>query len=165
MKLRQLLSVPLLILSSWAVTSGVAGADIVIYDSASVVEGRQGFVEPFDITTPGTLTMTISNIPWLDAVTDLTSFLSTTNGVIGTTMYAPGSESVSVGPGTFYAHWFGNAQGAYNEGVLGIDIQFQPSYSTVPLPASLLLLLSGLGFLFLWPARRADFPSLARDAD
>jgi hypothetical protein len=153
MKLRQLLSVPFLILWSWAITSGVAGADTVIYDSASVVEGQQGFVEPFDITTPGSLTMTISNIPWLDVVTDLTSYLSTTSGVIGTTMYAASTESVNVEPGTFYAHWFGNAQGAYDEGVLGVDIQFQPSYSTVPLPASLLSLLSGLGFLFLWPAR------------
>jgi hypothetical protein len=69
-------------------------------------------------------------------------------------MYSAGTESVSVGPGTFYAHWFGNAQGTYNEGVVGIDIQFQPSFSTVPLPASLLLLLSGLGFLVLWRPRR-----------
>jgi hypothetical protein len=154
MKLRQFSSVSLLVLSAWTGTSGVAGADTVIYDSASVVEGQQGFVEPFEITTPGTLTITVSNIPWLDVVTDLTSFLSTTSGVIGTTMYSAGTESVSVGPGTFYAHWFGNAQGTYNEGVVGIDIQFQPSFSTVPLPASLLLLLSGLGFLVLWRPRR-----------
>jgi hypothetical protein len=157
MKLRQFLSVPMLVLSSWAVSYGIAGADTVIYDSASVVDGEQGFVEPFSITTPGTLTVTISNIPWLDVVTDLTSYLSTTNGVIGTTMYAAGTETMSIGPGTFYAHWFGNAQGTYNEGVLGIDIQFQPSFSTVPLPGSLLLLLSGLGFLYLWPVRRQDF--------
>jgi hypothetical protein len=156
MKLRQYLSVPLLMLACWAVSSGVAGADTVIYDSASVVDGQQGFVEPFSITTPGTLTITISNIPWLDVVTDLTSYLSTTNGVIGPTMYTAGTESVSVGPGTFYAHWFGNAQGTYNEGVLGIDIQFQPTYSTVPLPGALLLLISGLGFLYLWPVRRQD---------
>jgi hypothetical protein len=140
MKLRQFSSVSLLVLSAWTGTSGVAGADTVIYDSASVVEGQQGFVEPFEITTPGTLTITISNIPWLDVVTDLTSFLSTSSGVIGTTMYSAGTESVSVGP--------------YNEGVVGIDIQFQPSFSTVPLPASLLLLLSGLGFLVLWRPRR-----------
>jgi hypothetical protein len=156
MKLRQYLSVPLLMLAAWAVTSGVAAAGMVIYDSASVVEGQQGFVEPFDITTPGTLTMTISNIPWLDVVTDMTSYLSTTSGVIGKTMYAAGTESVSVGPGTFYAHWFGNGQGTYNEGVLGVDIQFQPSYATVPLPASLLLLLSGLAFLFPWPVHRPN---------
>jgi hypothetical protein len=157
MKLRQFLSVPLWMLLSWAASSGVASADTVIYDSASVVDGQQGYVEPFSITTPGTLTITISNIPWLDVVTDLTSYLSTTNGVIGSTMYKAGTESVSVGPGTFYAHWFGNAQGTYDEGVLGVDIQFQPSFSTVPLPGSLLLLLSGLGFLYLWPVRRQDF--------
>jgi len=113
--------------------------------------------QPFSITTPGTLTVTISNIPWLDVVTDVTSYLSTTNGVIGTTMHAAGTETMNIGPGTFYAHWFGNAQGTYNEGVLGVDIQFQPSFSTVPLPGSLLLLLSGLGFLYLWPVRRQDF--------
>ena len=82
-------------LLSWAASSGVASADTVIYDSASVVDGQQGYVEPFSITTPGTLTITILNIPWLDVVTDLTSYLSTTNGVIGSTMYKAGTESVS----------------------------------------------------------------------
>jgi hypothetical protein len=134
-----------------------ARADTVLYDSASLLVGESGGSQALDFTTPGTLTITVTNIPWLDVVTDLTTFLSTPNGIVGNKMYAAGSETFSVGPGTYYANWFGDAQGTYNEGVVGVKIQFQPS--AVPLPASLVLLLSGLGVIFGWQRRRA--PSLA----
>jgi hypothetical protein len=60
-----------------------------------------------------------------------------------------------VGAGTYYAHWFGDAQGVYNLGVVGLKIQFQPGATAVPLPATLLLMLSGLGLLFGWQSRKA----------
>ena len=80
--------------------------------------------------------------------------------MVGSTLSGASSESVSVAPGVYYAHWFGNAQGNFNEGVLGVNIQFQPN-TTVPLPASLLLMLSGIGILFGWQLRRTPGPMLA----
>ena len=151
MKPSKLLAVLLGMLAACAAAIGTARADSVLYDQASVVEGQQGFVQSFDITTPGMLTITVSNIPWLDAVSNLTSFMSSTTGVVGTTMNGAGTESINIGPGMYYAHWFGDAQGVYNAGVLGINVQFQPAGSaTVPVPASLVLMLSGLGFLAAW---------------
>src|ERR1700722_16159925 len=116
-----------------------------LYDSATFVQGQQSFVQSFNITTPGTLTVTLTDIPWLDTVSNMTGFLTTTKGLVGST-FSGGSESFDVGAGTVYAHWFGEANGAFDIGVLGVKIVFQPNNVTaVPIPASLLLLLSGLG--------------------
>jgi len=74
--------------------------------------------------------------------------------------YSSGSESFNVGSGPIYAHWFGSAQGIYDLGVIGVKITFQPAGIPVPLPASLVLLLSGLGVLFGWQ-RRPMQPAVA----
>jgi hypothetical protein len=158
MKIKRFLAVVgLLLACGLASMTESARADTVLYDSASLLVGDSGGSQSLEFATPGTLTITVTNIPWLDVVTDLTTFLSTSNGVVGNKMYAAGTESISVGPGTYYANWFGDAQGTYNEGVVGIKIQFQPS--AVPLPATLILLLSGLGVIFGWQSRRG--PTLA----
>jgi hypothetical protein len=126
-----------------------------MYDGISLFSGQQSFMESFNLATSGTLTFSLSNIPWLDTVSNLSGFLSTTSGQIGSTIGA-GTESLSVGPGTYYAHWFGDASGAYNLGVVGLKIDFQPNGVTaVPLPTTLVLMLSGLGLLFGWQRRKA----------
>jgi hypothetical protein len=155
MKSRQFLSASLLMLVVWALPITPARADSVLYDSTSLVQGQQSFVQSFNIATPGTLTVTLSTIPWLDAISNLTCFLSTTAGMVGKTM-GSGTESIDITSGTIYAHWFGDAQGTYNIGALGIKIAFQPSNVTpVPLPASFVLLLSGLGILLSWQRRES----------
>jgi hypothetical protein len=154
MKFQHILISSALMLAAWAMPCGAARADTVLYDGISLFEGQQAFTDSFTLATPGTLTFTLSDIPWLDQVSDLTGFLSTTSGVVGTTISA-GSESLSVGPGTYSAHWFGDAQGTYNMGVVGMLIAFQPSnVAPVSLPTSLVLMLSGLGVLFGWQRRK-----------
>jgi hypothetical protein len=158
MKIRRLLPVSILLLAAWVLPAGAVRADTLMYDGISVISGSQSSVQSFNVAAPGILTMTLSSIPWLDTVADLTGFLSTASGQVGTTIGA-GTESFNVGAGTYYAHWFGDAQGAYNLGVVGLKISFQPSVVTpVPLPVSFVLLLSGLGLLFGWQ-RRATMPA------
>ena len=155
MKIRRLLGASILLVSCWILPAEAARADSLIYDGLSLFSGQQSFTESFNLRSPGTLTFTLTNIPWLDAVSNLSGFLSTTSGQIGSTI-GEGTETVSVGAGTYYAHWFGDAQGAYNLGVVGLKIEFQPGNVTpVALPASLVLMLSGLGLLFGWQNRRA----------
>lgn len=133
----------------WLLPLAAARADTVLYQSAGFIQGAQSFVQSFDITTPGTLTVTLSNIPWLDTIKDLTCFLTTSSAVLGHSM-APGTESIEVSPGMIYAHWFGTADDEYKIGVYGIKIEFRPdNVVPVPLPASWILLLSALGVLLL----------------
>jgi hypothetical protein len=152
---RRLLSASILLVAAWVLPAQVVRAESLIYDGLSLFSGQQSFTESFNLSAPGTLTFTLSNIPWLDTVSNLSGFLSTTSGQIGSTI-GEGSETVQVGAGTYYAHWFGDAQGTYNLGVVGLKIEFQPgSVTPVALPASLVLMLSGLGLLFGWQSRRA----------
>jgi hypothetical protein len=161
MKLQHIL--PATLLSALALTApvGAAHADSLIYDGINLFSGAQSFTDSFTLTQAGTLNLTLSNIPWLDTVSDLSGFLSTSSGMIGSTI-TDGSETLSVGPGTYYAHWFGDAKGTYNMGIVGMAIRFEPgTTSTVGLPMSLVLMLSGLGTLFGWQSRRTTPDPLA----
>ena len=158
MKILRFLPASILLPAAWLLSGGAARADTLLYDGISVISGSQSSVQSFNVTAPGVLTLTLSSIPWLDTVSNLTGFLSTASGEVGTTIGA-GSESVNVGTGTYYAHWFGDAQGTYDLGVVGMKITFQPSTVPVSLPTSFVLMLSGLGILFGWQSRRA--PALA----
>lgn len=156
MRVRNLFAATIVVIGAWVLPMSAAQADAVLYDSAGFIQGRQSFVESFDITTPGTLTVTLSNIPWLDTIADLNCFLTSSVGVIGKSM-GVGSESFNVGPGMVYAHWFGDANGTYGLGIYGMKIMFQAG-TPVPLPKSLILLLSGLGVLLGWQRRAAVNP-------
>jgi hypothetical protein len=161
MRLGQLFAAVGLVAGTWMLPWGSACAGTVMYDSAGFIQGQQSFVEAFNITSPGTLTISLSSVSWLDTVTDLNAFVSTPSGVLGSAM-GPGTESTNVGPGMVYVHWFGDASGAYDLGVYGLKVTFQSSgVSPVPLPASLLLLLSGLGLMVAWQYRRTVSPIAA----
>jgi hypothetical protein len=169
MKSRTFAASALLASSIWLMPFAASRADTVLYDASSFIEGQQSFTQSFNISGPGTLTVSITDINWLDVVSDLNCFLSTASGLVNpagngysgaSETFSGGSETFSVGSGPIYAHWFGNAQGVYNLGVIGVTITFQPAGTPVPLPASLLLLLSGLGVLFGWQRRpRAAAPA------
>ncbi len=154
MKVRTLL--PAALLAAACALPGMASADSVLYDSLSIISGQQSTVQSFSVSTPGTLTITLSDLPWLDPVTGLSAFLSTPSAMVGNS-FGAGTQSFDVAAGTYYAHWFGTAAGTYNLGVVGMEITFSPSNVTaVPLPASLILMLSAAGMLFGWQPRRAS---------
>jgi hypothetical protein len=126
-----------------------ARADTVLYGNAGFIEGSQSFVQSLDITQAGTLTISLSNVPWLDTISDLSFVVTTASKTVGG-WETGGTESVQVAPGTVYAHWFGDADGKYGVGAFSVKITFQPgTVSAVPLPGSLALLLSGLGLAFV----------------
>lgn len=126
---------------------GKARADSIVYDGVNFIQGSQSFVDTFNITTPGTLTISITDVPWLDPISNQSFFLTSASGTLGAPM-SGGSESVQIGAGTFYAHWFGEADGQFQLGVFALQISFHPDVSAVPLPSSLILMLSGLGMMF-----------------
>ena len=164
MRLRNLFAATIVVIGAWVLPLSAAQASaVLLYDSAGFIQGKQSFTDSFDITTPGTLTVTLSNIAWLDTIADLNCFITTSGGLIGKGM-GVGSESFNVGPGMIYAHWFGDADGTYGIGVYGIKISFQPA-APVSLPKPLILLLSGLGVLWGWQRRAAADPESSTTGD
>jgi hypothetical protein len=133
-------------------------ADTVLIDNSGFIQGQQSFVQSLDITSAGTLTVSLSNIPWLDTISDLNFFLTTSSGAVAGSM-GIGTTSVEIQPGTLYAHWYGDADGKYGAGIYGLDVTFQPQGSTVPLPPAAWLMVSGLLAIGLWlrrPGARAS---------
>ena len=130
-----------------------ATADTVLYDGSGFLQGTESFAQTFNLTAPGTLTVTLSNVAWPQQLASLNFLLSSANGTMGPEMSA-GTYSFAISSGgNVFAQWFGTAQGPLNAGVYSLKIDFQPQGgTTVPLPTSLLLLLSGLALL-LWRGR------------
>ncbi len=135
-----------------------ARADQVLYQAAGFFTGAQAFTDSFDIATPGTLTITLTDAPnWLDTIQDLNCFVSTATTVLGSKINGA-TDTVNVGPGMTYVHWSGDAVGNYPFAAYGISIEFTPGVAPVPLPGTVGLLLSGLAILvFMRKARRAGF--------
>lgn len=138
-----------------------AAAAEVLYDGAGFIQGQQSFVQSFNITGPGTLTVTMSNIAWPESLASLNVVLGTSSGLMGAEM-GVGSETFNVNSGVVFAQWFGTAQGPLDIGVYSMKIVFQPNGTVVPLPASILLLASGLLYVAVWQRRRDPrFPAPA----
>ncbi len=143
-----------------AASAGPAAASQVLFDSSGFLKGQQSFVQSFDIDTPGTLTVTLSNITWPERLSNLNMILTTASGLLAPEM-GEGTATFEVGKGSIFAHWFGTAQGPLNIGVYAMKIEFQPyDVVPVPLPTSLALLLSGLGLL-AWQRRHRLEPASA----
>lgn len=157
MQLRRLLTAMMVAIGAWVWPFGYAQASTVLYDDVGFIQGEQSFTQSFDITSAGTLTVSLSQVSWLDTINDLNFFMSTAGGVIGKTL-SPGTETMHVGPGMTYVHWFGDANGAYDLGVYGMKVTFQPGAQPVALPGSLILLLSGLGVLLGWQRKQMPPP-------
>jgi hypothetical protein len=132
-----------------AVMAGIGSADAaqVLYAGSGFMVGQQSFVQSFDVSGPGTLTVTLTNVPWPEQLASLNMVLGTTGGLLGPEMGA-GTQTFDVTGGRFFAQWFGTAQGPLDAGVYSMEIVFQPNgVMPVPLPASIVLLASGLALL------------------
>jgi hypothetical protein len=150
MNIRHLFSV--IACLAFAAASQTADASEVLYDGSGFLTGQQSFVQAFDITGPGILTVSLTNVDWPQQLASLNMVVSSGGGgLLGPEMGA-GTDSFHVDSGLVYAQWFGTAQGPMDTGVFSLKIMFQPGITPVPLPISIVLLLSGIAFLF-WQRR------------
>lgn len=134
-----------------------AAASEVLYSGVGFLQGTQAFTDSFNVSTPGTLTVTLGNVGWPQPLSSLNMLVSSAGGALGPEMGA-GTSTFNVAAGDVFAQWFGTSQGegALGAGAYSLEIQFQPSSGgVVPLPTSIALLLSGIGLL-LWQRKTRE---------
>ena len=164
MNIRGIFLVAMSALVLGSIGSSQSRAAEVLYDGTGFLQGTQSFVQSFNLASPGTLTVTLSNVAWPQQLASLNLLMTSANGAVGPEMGA-GSSTFQVKAGDVFAQWFGTAQGPLDTGVYSMEIQFQPSGSSgnpVPLPTSIALLLSGL-VLLIWQRRTRTEP-LSQDS-
>ncbi len=159
MKMRQLTAVLIVALGAAILPLAAARADSapyddsVIYAGAGFMRGTQSFADTFNLQSAGTLTVTLSDVAWPVPLASLNLVLNSSDGILGPVMGGNSTSTFNIAAGgDVTAHLFGTAQGPLDAGVYSMIISFQPSATTVPLPTSVVLLLSGLGLL-LWQRR------------
>jgi hypothetical protein len=134
--------------------AGSASAAEVLYSGTGFMSGQQSLTDAFQVSGPGTLTVSLANIAWPEQLASLNMVVSTTSGLLGPEM-GPGTQTFDIkNAGMIYTQWFGTAQGPLDTGVYSMNIQFVPASTAVPLPYSIALLASGL-VLLLWQRRRS----------
>ena len=126
-----------------------ARADMMLLSDTALVSGTQSAVFSFDAPSAGTVTATLSNLPWPAPLSTL-SFVATSATETLSSWSAPvaQAESFQVGPGTYFAHIMAAATGPLNLGLYSLNLSFAPAVGPVPLPASDWLLVVGVLVLF-----------------
>jgi hypothetical protein len=124
----------------------------VLLEKSGLISGSQSFVFEMQAPGAGMVNVQLSNLGWPERLSSV-SFAASTATSILSRLADEGSTSFHItGPGAYYAHVAGIAQGALQVGLYSLRITFSAGNtpgSPVPLPAALWLLISGLGALAL----------------
>ena len=130
-------------------TSFLQGTPSSSLNSSIVVKGTSLIVNELALPSAGTLTIKLADIKWPDTLQSL-SFLVTDLKDSWTTLDNAGNLLVNVsGPTQLFAAVFARSQSDSAYGLYNLRASFSP----VPLPAAVWLMLSGLGAIG-WIRRR-----------
>ncbi len=130
-----------------------ARADQVLLEATPLVQGSLASVTSLDVSGPGTVTVTLSDLGWPDKLASLTFAATTPTGVLAT-LSGAGRISFTVSTAGIYDAVVGAvaSPGFLGLGWYSLCITFAPS---VPLPGGGWLLLSALAACaLLWRGRR-----------
>jgi hypothetical protein len=150
-------------------TGAAAFADVLPMVDTSYTANLSGAVSVnrLDVDGPGTLTVTLTDIPWPQSLANVDLLLTSGTGTVLGRSNGFGTETYTIaGAGTLYAFCFGQAapfKGLdFGFGTYGLRIDFQENPAAVPLPPGGLLLAAGILALAL-VARAGSWPGVRRD--
>jgi hypothetical protein len=114
----------------------------------TMVTGTQSAVYSFTTPSAGTITATLENLNWQKPLNSL-SFMASSGTNVVSTWSASGSmvETFQIGAGNYFAHILATTADPWDVGLYSLNLSF--ATNAVPLPASSLLLLTGIFGLFL----------------
>jgi hypothetical protein len=128
-----------------------ARAEEVLDQGVTLVSGSSSQTVALTVPSAGTLSLTLANLPLLptagqpDSLSALSFMISTSTQALQsswTPVTTSLTDSLKVGPGTYFAHINGTAGGTLDLGIYSLYVTFNPS--VVPLPASGWMLLTGV---------------------
>jgi hypothetical protein len=115
----------------------------VLLSQSTLVINQQSDVYDFTAPGPGTLTVQLEDLTWPDPLSSLMFSLDSARSVLGWVASA-GELTLSMAHGgSYFVDVTGVAGGALDLGLYSLQVDWTP----VPLPAALVLMLSGLGIL------------------
>jgi hypothetical protein len=129
-----------------------ARADSMLLANTTMVTGSQSAVFSFTAPSSGYVTATLQNLAWQEPLKSL-SFQATSGTNVMSSWSMPTAqaeqktETFQVSAGNYFAHIMANTEGDGDVGLFSLNLSFSPN--AVPLPASSLLLLTGIFGLFL----------------
>lgn len=133
-----------------------ARADMMLLADTTMVTGTQSAVLSFTAPSDGFVTANLQNLNWQKPLSSL-SFQATSGTDVMSSWSGADSktETFKVTAGNYFAHIVATTADAMDVGLYSLNLSFTPS--AVPLPASSLLLLSGIFGLFLVSRARRSF--------
>jgi hypothetical protein len=126
-----------------------ARADMMLLSNTTMVTGTQTAVLSFTAPSDGYVTATLKNLDWQQKLSSL-GFQATSglNVLESWTSSADSkTETFKVTAGNYFAHILATTPDKMEVGLYSLNLSFSPS--AVPLPASSVLLLTGIFGLFL----------------
>ena len=132
-----------------------AWADNVPAPQSTLVVGSESTTEMFSVTTPGTVTLSVTGFGWAAPLSALSFSASSATKVLASwsgSGITSDTATFNVGPGSYFVNIMATANpGGLDMGLYSMSLSFSPT-PTVPLPSSGWLLLTGM-FVFAGLAR------------
>ena len=137
MKIKRKLRIAAGVLLILMLASGAQAATVVL-DEDVFIQGTETKMFPFEIIEGGLFKATLTDFEFVAPFDLLALVILKGNEIVGTPLSAPGMFEFQADPGSFTANVFGVAGGDPDLSLFGVEV------SAVPIPATVLLLASGL---------------------
>jgi hypothetical protein len=143
-----------------------ASADPIVVEASPLISGTQSNMYTFSAPSAGSVTVSLANIDWPQRLSSLSFALATSSGVVKT-FSGEGQQTIGLGSaGTYYAIVTGvaDATAHWNLGMYSLRMTFSTLSGpgpTVPLPAAVWLLLSGIAGMFGLMRWKQELPAAA----
>jgi hypothetical protein len=149
-----------------ALLTGQARADTVLLAESGLITGSQWSDLSFNAPGPGTITVQLTDLNWPNKLSAVDFSATSADSVLGSLNKAGQFSFTVSSAGAYWGHLMGHAQGLLNIGAYSLRLTFQPTATTVPLPAGLWMLLGGLTVfgLAVRPRSRANDRAIADPA-
>ena len=136
-----------------AIQAPAAHANMVLGGATDLISGTQSYTLAFVAPTSGTVSFQLSILSWPEPLEGLSVSATTASDLLGALALDNTKPSDFLtfdvgGPGAFFAHVSGKAQGALQLGLYSLRVTFTPS--AVPLPASAWLLATGAALMLVF---------------